>query len=80
MRVTMAQINPTVGDLEGNFRLIARAVAQAIRTAVIWWYSPNWPSPVTPSGLLERPWFVEQAQGCLQKCCPCQSNMKAWAY
>ncbi|MGI6468522.1 MAG: nitrilase-related carbon-nitrogen hydrolase [Syntrophomonadaceae bacterium] len=68
MRVTMAQINPTVGDLEGNFRLIARAVAQASQDSSDLVVFPELAiTGYPPQDLLERPWFVEQAQGCLQK-------------
>lgn len=68
MRVTMAQINPTVGDLEGNFRLIARAVARASQDSSDLVIFPELAiTGYPPQDLLERSWFVEQTQGYLQK-------------
>lgn len=68
MRVTIAQINPTVGDLEGNFRLIRQAVDKAGRDNSDLVVFPELATiGYPPQDLLERSWFVEQSQRCLDE-------------
>jgi NAD+ synthase (glutamine-hydrolysing) len=42
MKVALAQINATVGDLAGNARLVAQAARQAHAQGAAWWWRPNW--------------------------------------
>jgi NAD+ synthase (glutamine-hydrolysing) len=68
MRVTIAQINPTVGDLEGNFRIIEKAVARAgLDSSDLVVFPELTTIGYPPQDLLERPWFVEQTQRYLEK-------------
>ena len=46
-RVALAQINATVGDLEGNVAKIRAASSGRARSAAAWWPSRSWPSPAT---------------------------------
>ena len=47
LRLALAQVNPTVGDLAGNAALVRRAVGQAATPARTWSASPRWCSPGT---------------------------------
>ena len=50
LRLALAQVDPTVGDLAGNAALVRRVVgAGARRRGRTWWPSPRWCSPATPS-------------------------------
>jgi hypothetical protein len=42
MKVALAQINATVGDLAGNARLVAHGRAPGPCTGRAWWWRPNW--------------------------------------
>lgn len=45
MRVAMAQLNPTIGDIGGNVTKIRQVAVKACRAGPgrIWWSFPNWP-------------------------------------
>ena len=46
VRIALAQINPTVGDIKGNARADHRLGGAARRPrGAGWWCSPSWPSP-----------------------------------
>ena len=67
MRIGMAQINPTVGDLEGNLRLIREALHKGEEAGLdIVVGSELCVSGYPPKDLLERPHFVTQCREALE--------------
>ncbi|MGS0763854.1 NAD+ synthase [Syntrophomonas curvata] len=68
MRITLAQLNPTVGDIQGNMLKMIDAWEQGSRgnsDLVVFpeLFLPGYP----PRDLLEKAWFIEQNQQALQK-------------
>jgi NAD+ synthase (glutamine-hydrolysing) len=62
MRVTLAQLNPTVGDIEGNIAKAANALGQAARNSSDLLVLPElFITGYPPRDLLERDWFVQKA-------------------
>ena len=67
MRIGMAQINPTVGDLEGNLRLIREALYKGEEAGLdVVVGSELCVSGYPPKDLLERPHFVTQCREALE--------------
>ena len=67
MRITMAQLNPVVGDLSGNASTIAstyEAAAKAGSDLVV--FSELFLTGYPPWDLLERPWFIDKAGAAIQ--------------
>ena len=63
MKIALAQINPTVGDFEGNRRLVLEALAVAeSRGAALAIFPELALCGYPPKDLLERPAFVEAAR------------------
>ncbi|HEX9726602.1 MAG TPA: NAD+ synthase [Vicinamibacteria bacterium] len=68
MRVAMAQINPTVGDLQGNLRLIREAIRRGEdANAQLVVLSELCISGYPPKDLLERSAFVRQCRQALEE-------------
>jgi NAD+ synthase (glutamine-hydrolysing) len=66
VKIALAQINPTVGDFEGNRRLVLKAVAAAeARGAALAIFPELALSGYPPKDLLERPAFIEAARASL---------------
>ncbi len=68
MKITLAQLNPTVGDIQGNMLKMMEAWEQGSREnsdLVVFpeLFLPGYP----PRDLLEKAWFIEQNQQALQK-------------
>jgi NAD+ synthase (glutamine-hydrolysing) len=68
MKVTIAQLNPIVGDINGNTSKIIKTMAQcrdAEPDLVVFpeLFLVGYP----PKDLLERPWFIEKAQQAVQE-------------
>src|SRR3972149_5256281 len=67
LRVAMAQINPTVGDLQGNLHLIRQAIERgeeaSVRRVIL---SELCISGYPPKDLLERPAFVRHCREALE--------------
>src|SRR5438132_2760666 len=62
IRLALAQLNPTVGDLEGNFRRVAASIEQARRMAVDILALPEMViTGYMPEDLLLKPSFIERA-------------------
>ena len=62
MKIALAQINPTVGDFEGNRRLVLEALAVAeARGAALALFPELALCGYPPKDLLERPAFIEAA-------------------
>ncbi len=67
MKIALAQINPTVGDFDGNCRLVLEAVAAAeARGAALAIFPELALSGYPPKDLLERPAFVGEARAALE--------------
>ena len=49
MKITLLQLNPTIGDLKGNAKIIAELCAEV--GAPIWPSPPSWHSWVTRLGI-----------------------------
>ncbi len=68
MKISIAQLNPTVGDIEGNMKKMADALEQGSRESSDLVVLPElFLSGYPPRDLLERSWFIEQNQQALQK-------------
>ena len=66
MKIALAQINPTVGDFDGNRRLVLEALAVAeARGAALALFPELALCGYPPKDLLERPAFVEAARASL---------------
>jgi NAD+ synthase (glutamine-hydrolysing) len=66
VKIALAQINPTIGDFEGNRRLVRAATAEAeARGAALAIFPELALSGYPPKDLLERPAFVEAANDSL---------------
>jgi NAD+ synthase (glutamine-hydrolysing) len=66
VKIALAQINPTVGDFDGNRRLVLEALAAAeTRGAALAIFPELALSGYPPKDLLERPAFVEAARASL---------------
>ncbi len=67
MKIALGQINPTVGDFEGNRRLVTGAVAAAeARGAELAIFPELALSGYPPKDLLERPAFIDTARASLE--------------
>ncbi len=67
MKVALAQLNPTIGDFEGNRRLVLAATAQAEAGGAALAIFPELVlCGYPPKDLLERPAFIEAANASLQ--------------
>jgi len=66
MKIALAQINPTVGDLAGNMRLIADAVARGRRAGAHLVVLPELAvTGYPPRDLLEKPHFIKRNRQCI---------------
>ncbi|HTB61695.1 MAG TPA: NAD+ synthase [Polyangia bacterium] len=67
MKIALGQINPTVGDFDGNRRLVLEALAAAeARGAALAIFPELALSGYPPKDLLERPAFIEAARASLE--------------
>jgi NAD+ synthetase len=67
VKIALGQINPTIGDFDGNRRLIEAAVTEAMRGGVELVVFPELAlSGYPPNDLLERQGFLAAAQNSLQ--------------
>ncbi len=68
MKITMAQLNPVVGDLAGNKSAIASTYAAAAKTGSDLVVFPElFLTGYPPWDLLERPWFIERASSAVKE-------------
>jgi NAD+ synthase (glutamine-hydrolysing) len=68
MNIGMAQLNPTVGDVDGNVAKAAQALRKCARDAPDLVVFPElFLVGYPPRDLLERRWFIEKTQGTVQK-------------
>ena len=63
MKVTMAQLNPLVGDIDGNASKLMETLSQESRAGADLVVFPElFLVGYPPQDLLERPWFIEKTQ------------------
>ena len=68
MKITMAQLNPVVGDLAGNKSAIASTYEAAAKTGSDLVVFPElFLTGYPPWDLLERPWFIERASNAVKE-------------
>jgi len=68
MRITVAQLNPTVGDLKGNFNKMERVLRQAgEERADLAVFPELFLTGYPPKDLLERTWFLEKTRKMIDK-------------
>jgi len=68
MRIAICQLNPTVGDLEGNLAKLRKAAALSARERPDLLVFPElFLTGYPPRDLLEKTWFVRQAERALKK-------------
>ena len=70
MKITIAQLNPTVGDIDGNLekvRLTAKAAKKEKSDLIV--FSEMFLCGYPPRDLLKRKWFVRQVRSGLKKVC-----------
>jgi NAD+ synthase (glutamine-hydrolysing) len=66
LRIALAQINPTIGDFDGNRRLVCDSAFEADRRGAELVVFPELAlSGYPPKDLLERPAFLDAAHACL---------------
>jgi len=66
MKITIAQMNPTVGDIQGNFSKIEQGLLQATKDMADLIVFPElFITGYPPKDLLERRWFLDQIQNVL---------------
>src|SRR5258707_15392362 len=71
MRVALGQINPTIGDFDGNRRLVWDATVEAERRGADLAIFPELAlSGYPPKDLLERPAFLDAARASLDRLAP----------
>jgi len=62
MKITIAQLNPTVGDIEGNLAKVRDALSECSKDKPDLVVFPElFLVGYPPKDLLERPWFIEKA-------------------
>ncbi len=62
MKITIAQLNPVVGDIEGNLKRIKNVLSQHSEHSDLILFSELFLVGYPPKDLLERAWFIEKAQ------------------
>ncbi|MBU4448538.1 MAG: NAD+ synthase [Proteobacteria bacterium] len=62
MRITLAQLNPVVGDVRGNLQKIVATLAQEHRTSDLVVFSELFLVGYPPRDLLEKPGLIRQVQ------------------
>ncbi len=68
VKVTIAQLNPVIGDIEGNLKKIVNGLSQCTKDSSDLLVFPElFLVGYPPRDLLERPWFIERVQGALDR-------------
>jgi len=68
MKITIAQLNPTVGDIEGNLQLLTLALDNASRADSDLVILPElFITGYPPQDLLSKPWFIDRAMQSIHK-------------
>ncbi len=70
MKITMAQLNPTIGDFAGNLAKIERTLqATAADAPDLVVFPELFLTGYPPRDLLERSWFIKQTEEAIDKVC-----------
>ncbi|MDK2897628.1 MAG: hypothetical protein PWP04_1748 [Candidatus Atribacteria bacterium] len=67
MRIKMAQLNPTVGDIEGNKEKIIEVLSQENDVPDLVVFPELFLSGYPPRDLLEKPWFIKRVQAVIEE-------------
>ncbi len=67
MKVTLAQLNPTVGDVSGNLKKVRETLAQNHQTTDLLVFSELFLVGYPPRDLLEKPALLEKTQQAIQE-------------
>lgn len=68
MKITIAQLNPTVGDINGNVQQLMRALEDSHRGNSDLLVLPElFVTGYPPQDLLSKPWFIDRAMKSIQK-------------
>lgn len=68
MKITIAQMNPTVGDIDGNSTKIKNTLNDCIEDSTdLLVFSELFLTGYPPRDLLERPWFITKVEKAVQK-------------
>jgi NAD+ synthase (glutamine-hydrolysing) len=75
MKITMAQLNPTIGDFAGNVGKIAQTLAAtAAEYPDLVVFPELFLTGYPPRDLLERGWFIRQTQDAIAQVCALSEN------
>ena len=66
MKITLAQLNPVVGDVRGNLQKIVATLTQEHRTSDLVVFSELFLVGYPPRDLLEKPALIHQVQEALE--------------
>jgi len=66
MKITIAQLNSTVGDITGNLDLVKRAVTGLKPETDLIVFPELFLTGSTPQDLLKLPWFIKEAEEALK--------------
>jgi len=67
VRITIAQLNPVIGDVEGNLAMVRQVLPQARQEQADLVVFPElFLAGYPPRDLLERPWFIRRVQQALE--------------
>ncbi|MDY6966482.1 MAG: NAD+ synthase [Halobacteriota archaeon] len=67
MRVTVAQLNPIIGDIDGNFSRLVEVLGQFGKDSDLIVFPELFLSGYPPRDLLERPGFIKKAQATIRE-------------
>lgn len=67
MKVTIAQLNPTVGDVEGNLQRIIEILAEFNGKTDLLIFPELYIVGYPPQDLLERPWFIKKVDQAIDR-------------
>lgn len=70
MKIGIAQMNPTVGDIEGNVRIVSDVIDSSVNKDVdLAVFSELFISGYPPLDLLEKSWFIDQVNHGIESIC-----------
>ncbi|HEX3046244.1 MAG TPA: NAD+ synthase [Bacillota bacterium] len=69
MKVTIAQLNPTVGDIPGNLAKLAKVLEQSSPNSDLIIFPELYLVGYPPKDLLEKTWFIEKVAVAVQEIC-----------
>ncbi len=67
MKITLAQLNPTIGDIEGNYKKVVSTVSKYGDNTDLIIFPELFIIGYPPRDILERPWVIEKIQKVVTK-------------